>query len=71
MHQARSKNLLSHLRCTLRSFAADERGFAAAESVLLALLLISISVTVGAILQQAALGAATNINKELAGSSTP
>lgn len=71
MYKRSSQNLLSHLRSALRSFAADERGFAAAESVLLALLLTSISVTVGAILHRAAVEAAGNINKELAGSSTP
>lgn len=51
----------------LRGFLSEERGFAAAESVLLALLLIGISIVTGTILQQAAVKAAQNLNQELAG----
>lgn len=59
---------LSRARRMFCDFAGDERGFAAAESVLLALLLTGMSVFVGAILQQAAIKAAGNLNRELAGS---
>lgn len=52
----------------LRRFAAEDAGFAAAESALLALLLIGISITVGSILKAAATSAASSLNEELAGS---
>jgi Flp pilus assembly pilin Flp len=51
----------------VRRFFADEHGFAAAESALLALLLIGICIAVGTIVQQAAINAATTLNEELAG----
>ena len=51
----------------LRRFIAEDAGFAAAESALLALLLIGISITVGSILKAAATSAASSLNEELAG----
>ncbi len=45
-----------------------EEGFAAAESVVLALLLSGVGILVGSILQRAATQAAQNLNNELAGS---
>lgn len=57
---------------TIRSyvvrFLAEDSGFAAAESALLALLLIGISLVVGRTLQTAAVNAAKSLNEELAGS---
>lgn len=61
------KRLASRVREALRGFLSQERGFAAAESVLLALLLIGISIATGTLLQQAAEKAAKNLNQELAG----
>jgi hypothetical protein len=49
----------------------DERGFMAAESVLLALLFCGICLVVGGILQRAMLGAAQHLNNELAGTASP
>lgn len=52
----------------LRRFQRDQRGFAGAEAVLLALILCGICIVAGTILRKAALQAATNLNNELAGS---
>jgi hypothetical protein len=45
----------------------DERGFAAAEAVVLALILCGICIVVGGILQRGALQAAKALNTELRG----
>jgi Flp pilus assembly pilin Flp len=56
---------------TIRSrfvrFLVEDSGFAAAESALLAALLIGISILVGKTLQSAATSAAKSLNEELAG----
>jgi hypothetical protein len=73
MQSSKSRDLYRlgrYLRGALLRFATEERGFAAAEAVLLALLLTSISIVVGAILHQAAVAAAQNLNNELAGTPT-
>ncbi|MFO0579270.1 MAG: hypothetical protein U1A78_35155 [Polyangia bacterium] len=54
-------------RSGLRTGAADERGFAAAEAVVLALILCGICIVVGGILQRGALQAAKALNTELRG----
>ena len=54
-------------RSGLRTWAADERGFAAAEAVVLALILSGICIVVGGILQRGALQAAKALNTELRG----
>jgi Flp pilus assembly pilin Flp len=65
--QRKVRSFLSGLARELRRFAVEDAGFAAAESALLALLLIGICIVVGSTLQRAAIQAATSLNEELAG----
>lgn len=57
-----------NVRSKIWLFLVEDKGFAAAESALLALLLIGICIAVGTTLQSAAVSAARSLNEELAGS---
>lgn len=67
MSHLQTKRTLKSRRQRLSLFVMESRGFAAAEAVLLAVVLIGIALMVGSVLVPAARSAAQRLHSELAG----